>query len=102
MQAGGLRTARDLHAQRTDGDRPCRRQGLTRSSPKSGRCGTEFAARADYDVGAIFRLIREMQDESEREYVEYPARRNSRGLRRVAGRLTGDARRPAASSPATR
>ena len=34
-----------------------------------------FAAGADYDVGAIFRRIRELQDESGREYVEYPARR---------------------------
>ena len=34
-----------------------------------------FAARADYDVGAMFRRIREMQDESGREYVTYPARR---------------------------
>ena len=34
-----------------------------------------FAARADYDVGAIFRRIRELQDESGREYVSYPARR---------------------------
>ena len=33
-----------------------------------------FAARADYDVGAIFRRIREMQDESGREYITYPAR----------------------------
>ena len=35
----------------------------------------DFAARADYDVGAIFRRIREMQDEYGREYVTYPARR---------------------------
>lgn len=34
-----------------------------------------FAARADYDMSAIFQRIREMQDESGREYVEYPARR---------------------------
>ena len=34
-----------------------------------------FAARSNYDVGAIFRRIRQMQDESEREYVTYPARR---------------------------
>ena len=34
-----------------------------------------FAARANYDVGAIFRRIREMQDESGREYVTYPPRR---------------------------
>ena len=34
-----------------------------------------FAARADYDVGAIFRRIREMQDESGHEYVTFPARR---------------------------
>ena len=34
-----------------------------------------FAARADYDMGAIFRRICEMQDESGREYVTYPARR---------------------------
>ncbi len=34
-----------------------------------------FAARADYDVGAIFQRIREMQDESGREYITYPARR---------------------------
>ena len=35
----------------------------------------EFAARFNYDVGAIFRNIREMQEESGREYVRYPARR---------------------------
>ncbi len=34
-----------------------------------------FAARSNYDVGAIFRWTRELQDESGREYVEYPARR---------------------------
>ena len=34
-----------------------------------------FAARAGYDVGEIFRRIREMQDGSAREYVEHPARR---------------------------
>ena len=38
-----------------------------------------FAARADYDVGAIFRRIRKMQDESGREYVSYPARRIAEG-----------------------
>ena len=38
-----------------------------------------FAARADYDVGAIFRRIREMQDESGREYVTYHARRVAEG-----------------------
>lgn len=38
-----------------------------------------FAARADYDVGVIFRRIREMQDESGREYVSYPARRTTEG-----------------------
>ena len=38
-----------------------------------------FAARADYDVGAIFRRIREMQDKSGREYVSYPARRIAEG-----------------------
>lgn len=34
-----------------------------------------IAARFNYDVGAIFERIREMQDESGREYVSYPARR---------------------------
>ena len=34
-----------------------------------------IAAQADYDVGAIFQRIRAMQDESGREYVNYPARR---------------------------
>ena len=34
-----------------------------------------FAARAGYDVAAIFRRIGEMQEESGREYVEYPPRR---------------------------
>ena len=34
-----------------------------------------WAAALDYDVGAIFRRIREMQDESGRDYVSYPARR---------------------------
>ena len=38
-----------------------------------------LAARADYDVGAIFRRIREMQDESGRKYVTYPARRITEG-----------------------
>ena len=38
-----------------------------------------FAARADYDVGAIFRRIREMQDEHGHEYVTYPARRSVEG-----------------------
>ena len=38
-----------------------------------------FAARADYDVGVIFRRIREMQDEAGREYVTYPARRIAEG-----------------------
>ena len=38
-----------------------------------------IAARADYDVGGIFRRIREMQDESGREYVSYPARRIAEG-----------------------
>ena len=34
-----------------------------------------WAAALDYDVGAIFRKIREMQDESGRDYVSYPGRR---------------------------
>ncbi len=34
-----------------------------------------FAAALDYDVGAIFRKIQEMQDESGRDYVTYPGRR---------------------------
>ncbi|MDE0038275.1 MAG: hypothetical protein OXU77_21110 [Gammaproteobacteria bacterium] len=34
-----------------------------------------IAARADYDVAAIFQRIREMEDGSGREYVEYPPRR---------------------------
>ena len=38
-----------------------------------------IAARADYDVGAIFRRVREMQDASGREYVSYPARRVAEG-----------------------
>ena len=32
------------------------------------------AARFDYDVTAIFRDIRAMQEESGREYVRFPAR----------------------------
>ena len=32
------------------------------------------AARFRYDIGAIFRNIRIMQDASEREYVRFPAR----------------------------
>ena len=32
------------------------------------------AARFDYDVAAIFRDIRAMQEESGREYVRFPAR----------------------------
>ena len=39
----------------------------------------ELAARAGYDVGAIFQRIREMQDESGRAYVTYPARRIAEG-----------------------
>lgn len=35
-----------------------------------------FAAAAGYDVDAIFRRIREMQNKSGRQYVSYPARRN--------------------------
>ena len=46
-----------------------------------------IAARADYDVGAVFRRIREMQDASGREYVTYPRAPDRRGLRRIAGRL---------------
>ena len=38
-----------------------------------------FAARTGYDVGAIFQRIREMQDESGREYVTYPSRRIAGG-----------------------
>lgn len=38
-----------------------------------------IAARADYDVGATFRWIREVQDASGREYVSYPARRIAEG-----------------------
>ena len=33
------------------------------------------AARFDYDLAAIFRDIRAMQETSSREYVRYPARR---------------------------
>jgi len=33
------------------------------------------AARFDYDIAAIFRDIRAMQEASGREYVRYPARR---------------------------
>ena len=32
------------------------------------------AARFGYDIAAIFRNIRAMQDESKREYVRFPAR----------------------------
>lgn len=39
----------------------------------------EFAVRVDYDVGALFRLIRELQVESGHGYVEYPARRIAEG-----------------------
>ena len=34
-----------------------------------------LASRADYDAGAIFRRILEVQDKSGRECVSYPARR---------------------------
>ena len=34
----------------------------------------EHAARFGYDIAAIFRNIRAMQDESKREYVRFPAR----------------------------
>ena len=39
----------------------------------------QLAARAGYDVGAIFRHIREMQDQSGGDYVSYPARRIAEG-----------------------
>lgn len=39
----------------------------------------EYAARFDYDVGAIFRDIRARQEASDREYVRYPARRVNSG-----------------------
>ena len=35
----------------------------------------EYAARFNYDVGAIFRDIRARQETSDRKYVSYPARR---------------------------
>ena len=38
-----------------------------------------FAARAGYDVGALFRWIRGLQDESGSEYVTHPARRIAEG-----------------------
>ena len=38
-----------------------------------------LGARAGYDMGAIFHRIREMQEESGREYVTYPARRIAAG-----------------------
>ena len=38
-----------------------------------------IAAQFNYDVGAIFERIREMQDESGCEYVNYPARRVAEG-----------------------
>ena len=37
----------------------------------------EHAARFEYDVKAMFRDIRAMQESSGREYVRYPARRAS-------------------------
>ena len=39
----------------------------------------KFTVRVGYDVGALFRLIRELQVESGHEYVEYPARRTAEG-----------------------
>ena len=33
-----------------------------------------FAARAGHDVGVMFQRIREMQNESGREYTTYPSR----------------------------
>ena len=60
-----------------------------------------FAKRADYDVGAIFLRIREMQDESGREY-ELSRAPDRRGVRRVAGRLGGATRRAVAFNPARR
>ena len=44
----------------------------------------EYAARFNYDVGAIFRDIRVRQEASSREYVRYPARRVSSGLEETA------------------
>lgn len=45
-----------------------------------------IAAESNYDVGAIFERIREIQDQSGREYVSYPARR-------VDGSTAGSGRR---------
>ena len=45
MQGGGLRTAGNLYAERTDGDWARRRHRPTRSSPKSGREYVEYPAR---------------------------------------------------------
>ena len=39
----------------------------------------EYAARFDYDVGAIFQDIRARQEASDREHVRYPARRVNSG-----------------------
>ena len=40
----------------------------------------KHAARFDYDIDAIFRDIRAMQETSGREYVQFPARRIFSGL----------------------
>ena len=44
----------------------------------------EYAARFNYDVGAICRDIRVRQEASNREYVQLPARRVSSGLEETA------------------
>lgn len=53
------------------------------------------AARFGYDIAAIFRNIRKMQDASERKYVRFPARpvdssitENSTGVDRIGHRTT--------------
>ena len=52
---------------------------IERACREAGYEPPALAARSNYDVEAIFRRIREMQDESGREYVTYPARRITEG-----------------------
>ena len=50
----------------------------------------EYAARFGYDVGKIFRDLRDRQNASGRKYVRYPARRPSIDLNGSRGNDAGE------------
>ena len=52
----------------------------------------EYAARFDYDVGKMFRDLRDRQNASGRKYVCYPARRPSIDLNGSQGKGAGETR----------